>query len=620
MMRTIPALYSIVAVLSLLASGGGCNSHSPIAARPATTQAATEKDQEIATLRHIEYYLASDELEGRGIDTPGINTAAEFIRTWFQAEHLKSPPGISAYFQPFDYSSAAGIDPATTLKSGSTTYKLEDDFMAMSFSAEAKFAGDVVFAGYGITWPEKKYDDYADLDVKGKVVLVMRFEPHDSKGKSLFEPSAWSSHATFISKAKNAAEHGAVALMLVNPPDHGNPDVMVPFAGQYPGSSSPIPVLQVEQHVVKDWLSKAGAPDLQTLQDNIDTNAKPDSLALKAVHIEGNVKIERVTRHLKNVMCYVPGTGPNADEFVIVGAHYDHLGRGGPGSLAPRSHEIHHGADDNASGTTSILALADRLSKSPPLPRSILLVTFSAEEEGLIGSQQFVTHPPVPLSKVVAMLNLDMVGRLKDEQLLVGGQGTAAAFDAILKRADRETGLQIKDFGRGGIGPSDHTSFALKKIPVLFLFTGLHSDYHRPTDTADKINYEGMEQILNFSQRLIEELADMPRQQYVGISDQSASHIMGGGARASLGVVPDYSSGDSTQGVKITGTSPDSAAEKAGLKADDILIRFDDKKIDNIYDLTDALASAKPGQKVKIRVLRDGKEITVDATLAERKG
>jgi len=184
MMRTIPALYSIVAVLSLLASGGGCNSHSPIAARPATTQAATEKDQEIATLRHIEYYLASDELEGRGIDTPGINTAAEFIRTWFQAEHLKSPPGISAYFQPFDYSSAAGIDPATTLKSGSTTYKLEDDFMAMSFSAEAKFAGDVVFAGYGITWPEKKYDDYADLDVKGKVVLVMRFEPHDSKASA----------------------------------------------------------------------------------------------------------------------------------------------------------------------------------------------------------------------------------------------------------------------------------------------------------------------------------------------------------------------------------------------------------------------------------------------------
>jgi hypothetical protein len=609
-------------VPSLLLVLAACNSthvaQRDIPAPPSTKPSIARE----AAIRHDIYFLDSDDLEGRGIDTEGIKTAENYIRSRFVADGLKPPPGQKSYFQPFSYSSAKGVDPSTVVKAGGKTLKVEDDFIAVSFSGEGNFSGPVVFAGYGITYPEKKYDDYAGLDVKGKVALVMRFEPHTRDGKSRLAESGWSEHASLISKAKNAADHGAVAIALVNPPDHRELDALIPFARQFPGGTSPVPTIQVEQHVVKDLLNQAHAPDLQTLQDKIDESGKPDSMPLKDVTMQGQIKIQRVTRELNNVMAYIPGEGPHADEIVIVGAHYDHLGRGGPGSLAPRSHEIHHGADDNASGTASILELADILSKSPPLPRSILLITFSAEEEGLIGSQYFVSHPLVPLDKVVAMLNLDMVGRLKDNLLYIGGRGTAGTFDAIVQRADGGSGFQLKDFGRGGIGPSDHTSFALKKIPVLFLFTGMHPDYHRPTDTADKINYAGMSRIVDFAVRLIDQLAAMPRESYVSAADQSATHIMGmgGGSRASLGVVPDYASDESLHGVKITGTSPASAAEKAGLKADDVLTRFNDKKIDNIYDLTDALSSAKPGQTVKLTVRRDNKEISIDATLGERKG
>jgi Zn-dependent M28 family amino/carboxypeptidase len=310
--------------------------------------------------------------------------------------------------------------------------------------------------------------------------------------------------------------------------------------------------------------------------------------------------------------------------------------------------EIHNGADDNASGTTAMLALASELARRGKPQRSILFIAFTAEEEGLLGSRHFVEHSPVPLKQIVGMLNLDMVGRIRTAAehrassttrqtttaeaatqdspagvLYVGGAGTAASFDDIVKQADARSPLVVRDIGRGGIGPSDHTSFALKRIPVLFFFSGLHGDYHRPSDDPEKINYDGLAEVVDFAADVVTRMAASPRQAYVQSSDASRMRVgMGQRTGVVLGVVPDYSSTDpSGGGVVISGTTPGSPAEAAGLKPSDKIVRVDEKKIHNLYDLTDVLAGGKPGQKVKLYVIRDAttQPIEIEATLAARK-
>ena len=290
----------------------------------------------------------------------------------------------------------------------------------------------------------------------------------------------------------------------------------------------------------------------------------------------------------------------------------------------PWSRAVHHGADDNASGTTSVLELADKFSHEFTPARSLIFVTFTGEEEGLLGSEYFVEHPPVPLEKIVGVLNMDMVGRVKNDKLLVGGMGTAAAFPDILKNANADVRLKLGEFGKGGIGPSDHMSFAMKKIPVLFFYDEMLIDYHRPTDTADKINFEGMDEVVRLAQHVVTAMTMMPRRsttaQYdsQGMAQSGVSH----GSRVSLGVVPDYSQGeDGTPGggVRITGTIAGSAAEKAGLKEGDVILQFADKKIGNLMDLSNALAEGKAGQRITLKIKRDGKPMEAQATLTERK-
>jgi len=277
------------------------------------------------------------------------------------------------------------------------------------------------------------------------------------------------------------------------------------------------------------------------------------------------------------------------------------------------------------------MELAERLTRAGRLPRSILFCNFTAEEEGLIGSAYFVNHPPVPLSKIVAMLNLDMVGRIRDERLYVGGAGTSDAFDSILSSADSGLPLNLREsgpyIGRGGFGPSDHMSFAQKKIPVLFLFSGMHADYHRPTDTADKVNYDGMEQTVALGDRILNEMAIMPIQPYDAKYDSMAALGGGGdrsgdssGRRAALGVVPDYGTDDMTPGVKIMGTHPGSAAEQAGMRGGDILIQIGSARIDSLNDLEEYLERARAGDKVKLIYLRDKQRVESNAVLGERAG
>jgi hypothetical protein len=571
-------------------------------------------------------YLASDRLQGRGVGQEGLDDAANFIAAEFASDGLRPLPGNSDFFQPFPYTVQSSPGPRTSLLIGSQPLALNSDYIPMRFSSQGKFSGPVVFAGYGVS--DSRYDDYAGIDVKGKVVIALRYEPMDGSWHSRLapqdDPSGWSEHATFATKAKTAAEHGAAALLIVNVPD-SEPDLLTNFSSATAEPAS-IPVIQIKESVADQLLTGNGSPNLKTLWNQINSAFKPRSMLLTGGNVSGEVQIAAKETQLNNVIGVLPGEGPLADQFIIVGAHYDHLGLGQLGYTLGPPGSIYHGADDNASGTSTILELASRFSHGPAPARSIVFICFTAEEEGLIGSEYFVKRPPIPLDKIVAMVNLDMVGRIRDETLYIGGQGTAKDFDSIVTQADSDSPLKLKSIGRGGLGPSDHMSFALKHIPVLFLFSGLHADYHRPTDTSDKINYAGIDEVADFTARVINGLTQMPRDPYVVEADKDSMHLfgmpmMGGGParRVILGVIPDYSSADSRVGVLISGTTPGTPAEAAGLQEGDLLVQFNQEQLQNLMDLTQDLARSKPGDKIVLKLIRGTKTLSFNITLAERK-
>lgn len=613
---------------TVLAALFGCNSpnHNGSVAIATTTAPATPTEhpfvlnraqqRQADEMRTALYYLASDDLEGRGVLTDGLNKAADYIAETYRRAGLRPLPGLDDYFQPFMVSVGTEVGPETRLAVGDHAFAADEDFVPMGLSAEGTFDGPVAFAGYAISADEFQYDDFAGIDVKGKVVLALRYEPSDDEGKSRFDPTGRSTHATFNAKAAAAAERDALALLIVNPPSDSDADRLVSM-GRSAGSSSTIPVLQVTRETADKLLKMAGTEDLAALQKRIDSTGKPHSFVLDQVAASGQVDLKREQREVKNVIAFVPGRGAGRDEYVIVGAHYDHLGRGETGSLSMLGRrEIHNGADDNASGTVAMLELAKHYAKANP-QRSIIFIAFTAEERGLLGSAHFVNEPPVPLDKVVAMINLDMVGRLAGDTLEVGGSGTAAEFEAIIAAVDEQSQLRLKPAssrvgGQGGLGPSDHASFARKKIPVMFLWTGNHVDYHRPTDTADKVNYEGMVMIVDATRRTIDRLLVMPRTQYVDTFDRSSMAM--GAMRVRLGIMPDYSSEDN--GVKVGSAFPDTPAARAGIKDGDVIVQIGQTPIATMEDYMSAMNKHKPGDTVTIGVMRNGQRLNVEAKFA----
>ncbi len=631
--RFVPVLATLMVAAGVRNFGPSAFAAAP-AAGPATAEPSTRPAGVPAFVdpRQTIPFLASDDLAGRMPGTPGLARAGDVLADDFARLGLRPLPGHPDDFQPFSLRLSTTLDPATALAVDAKPLAVGRDFDPIGLGHEGAFAGPVVFAGYGITHvvggSGADYDDYAGLDVRGKVVLAMMKEPLDGRNASRFAApgETWSAAARFGEKAATAAAHGAAAVLLVSPPTSGGPDDVRPFFADPDGvAPAAVPVVQVTRRVADLLLATGRQPDLRTLQERINAGFAPRSVALRGANAAGDVTVKRSTADTRNLMAVLPGVGPRADEWVVVGAHYDHLGKGQMGHMFGPVGSIYHGADDNASGTAAVLELAAELKAAGALPRSVLFVLFSGEEEGLIGSDYFVKHPPVPLDHVAAMLNLDMVGRLKDDDLLLGGAGTAKAFDPMVAAAIAGTGLHTSTFERGGLGPSDHMSFALHGVPVLFLFTGLHADYHRPTDTADKINYAGIDRVVTVAGRLVDAMAAMPRQTYDGSADSTSSmaatvgHGGTGGGRASLGVVPDYAAGDGPPGVPITGVGDGSPAAAAGLRAGDRLVGFGSKALTNLQDLSDCLAEAKPGDRVDVKVVRDGQPVTVHATLGERK-
>ena len=571
-------------------------------------------------LRRHTKYLASEELTGRGVDTPGIRLARDYIVGEF-AKYGLQPGGDGGYLQGFDVAIGVTVKEPSSLALGSEAPSaLNDDWIPLGLSTSAKTEAQLVFAGYGVTAKDYGYDDYADIDVKGKIVLVLRYEPPPKDDKSPFRKLPDSStHAALRTKANNARDHGAAGMILVDLTHTGDDksELISTRNSLWRGGNSLV-AAQVKRRVVEAWLHSQEI-SLTTLKERIDREGKPASMAVPGATARLQVSLQEVLQRTENVVAILPGADPSLNkENIVIGAHYDHLGFGHFGARERASEgQIHPGADDNASGTAVLLELARRLSQLPAKPaRTVVFVAFSGEELGLYGSRHFVGHAPF-LSSTKAMINLDMVGRLRENRLTVFGARSGEKFSDIISEAARELGLEISQ--SDSVGRSDHMSFYNKQIPVLHFFTGNHADYHRPTDTWEKLNIEGMGKISDLvllSALRIADTREAPK--FVSLPSRPLAESPGErqGFGTYLGSIPDY--GANTDGVRLAGVTNGSPAARAGLREGDIIIQLADKKIQNIEDLTAALRGQKPGDEVAIVVLRTGKPVSLKAILRAR--
>jgi hypothetical protein len=588
-------------------------------------------------------YLAADEREGRAPGTKGIEAAADYIAHVFRDAGLRPAPRADGFFQPFALKGRTRLGDEQKLAcAGPDGRKLEaalkSDYTPLPITVAGTVASaPLVFAGYGITARDEShkldYDDYAGIDVRGKAVLILRREPQQFDDASPFDGKRDSKYATFQHKATNAFQHGAAAVLLVNNLAglEGKADELINFArGQLAGDSN-IPFLMLSRAFADKLLAEAGKPELAEFENQIDGDLKPRSRELNGWAASARVTLTVDRTETKNVIGVLEGAGPHADETIVIGGHYDHLGHGGfaSGSLALLSSAIHNGADDNASGTAMVLELARRLgARRDPLPRRVVFMAFSGEERGLLGSHYYVEHPLFPLEKTVMMINCDMVGRLNTKgELTMIGTGTSPGIDTLVDVLAKSAGFTIKKVAgmTDGFGGSDHESFYDKGVPVLFAFTGLHADYHRPSDDSDRINYGGMARIADYLELITLDLARRPeRPVYAKMVRKAPPAHSGNSSPAPTGVyfgsVPDYSDEASGNGVKLSGVTEGGPAEKAGLKAGDVIIRFGGLPVKNIGDYSDTLFRHRPGDKVDVMVRRDGKDVELHVTLGSRPG
>ncbi|MCL5030825.1 MAG: M28 family peptidase, partial [Bacteroidetes bacterium] len=564
---------------------------------------------------HI-YYLASDNLEGRFTGSNGADSAANYIKNYFQHYGLLSFQKNN-YFQEFPFVASVELTSNNLLKIKSNnkiiTAKLNEEYIPTPFSGNVSSTGQLAFVGYGISTPNLNYDDYDGVDVTGKIVVIMRYNPDEGNPHSQFEK-----YTSYRYKAKIAKEKGAVGVIFVNgysPKDDEDKLMKLTYDGA--SGIDSLGAVQVKRSMI-DNLFKNENLNFQEYQKVIDKNKKPASFIFKNFTAKLNTGIKEIIKYGKNVVGYLEGKDPVLkNQYIVIGAHYDHLGYGEVGSLyRGKEPKIHYGADDNASGTAGVLELAEKFSANKDLlKRSLIFITFSGEEIGALGSSYFADHLPVPINEVPTMINLDMIGRLNNENnLIVYGTGTSSGWKELLNKDNSNFNFKLT-FNDEGYAPSDQSSFYAKKIPVLFFFTGTHSDYHRPSDTPDKINYPGEESILNYVYSLayqIDTLSNKP--DYINVPRKDSGKNIT--FRVYVGTVPDYAG--QVDGLKINGVNEGSPAQKGGLKGGDIIIGFGGKKISNIYDYTYALGDFTPGDIVDVVVMREGQKVNLKVELGAR--
>ncbi|MCS7230466.1 MAG: M20/M25/M40 family metallo-hydrolase [Candidatus Kryptonium sp.] len=573
-----------------------------------TTSPYIEEDDIYTHLK----YLASDELEGRRAGTKGAELASEYIAKQFKKFGLKPAGDRGTYFQYFDFISDVKMGDSNfiSFRANDNVIKLnfKYDFVPLSFSEVGKIKADVVFAGYGITAPEQNYDDYAGIDVKGKVVIVLKGTPDGYKPHSPFEK-----YLPLRYKVSNAQSKGAIGIIFVDPFS----EKFERFRYDYSAGKAGIVAVEVKNSLIDDLLKTCGYNfKIYDIVKRIYDSMKPNSFVINNLSVEIQTDVRYIKSKVANVIGYIEGSNPELkNEYIIIGAHYDHLGWGGQGSLIPDTVAIHNGADDNASGTSGLLELAEYFSNNrKKLNRTLVFIAFTAEEEGTIGSGYYVKNPSFPLEKTIAMINMDMIGRLKDDKLTIYGVGTSPVWNGIIESLNSEFKFNL-NLVKDGYGPSDHAQFYSKNIPVLHFFTGIHTDYHKPSDDYDKINYQGQKRILDFISKLIFELdKEKEKPQFVKVD---APQRTPRGFRVTLGIVPDYS--EEVQGMKVGDVRPGAPADKAGIKPGDVIIKMGNVEIKNVYDYTYALGDFNPGDEVEIVVLRGKEKLSFKVKFEERK-
>lgn len=581
----------------------------------ASLQAQAPLNSEI-TADEIKYhvtYLASDELEGRMTGTEALYKAADYLKYEFERYGLKPFFG-NYYFQEFPFTAGVelGNDVFMNIKTDHTSFdlKINEDFIPLTFTDNITLTGNLVFAGYGISADELGYNDYDKIDVKDKIVIVLRNHPEMKNPHSQFDK-----YSSLRFKTAVARDKGALGIIFINDYEKDSDD-LIEFRYDNASSIKGIIAVNVKRKIVEDIFTK-NKIDLKSTVEIIDSTLTPDSFELQNIKVEANIQVNRIEKKSVNVGAYIPAADADySDEYLVIGAHFDHLGWGEFNSLYMGSEpKIHYGADDNASGTTGLLELAEKfISEKDQLKRNIVFTAFSGEELGLLGSAYLVNNFPVPVENVVTMLNMDMIGRLNDNNdLIVHGTGTSSDWKNILN--EKNSYNFNLSFNDEGFGSSDHSSFYAKQIPVLFFFTGTHSDYHKPTDTADKINTEGQAKILNFVYDVANEIIQKEtRPDYIAVERKDRGRMTT--SRVWVGTVPDFAG--EVDGYKLGGVSEGSPAEKAGLKAGDIITSFGGKKISNLYDFTYAIGSFVPGDQVEVIVIRGDEEIKLEIELGSR--
>ncbi|MFL6335640.1 MAG: M20/M25/M40 family metallo-hydrolase [Pyrinomonadaceae bacterium] len=612
------------------------NAFAQSAAKPA---AAPDAER----LRAHVTYLASDKLEGRRTGTGGAQEAARYVARELARDGVQ--PGFrvncdgqndSCYMQEFPYVSGVELGRGNALTATrradagapmAIDFKVGEEWMPVGFGFNGKVEGPVVFVGYGITAAEQNYDDYKGAGAAGKVALAFAGTPDGDNPHGRFTRAG---ELRFKAAAARAA--GAKALVVIATDENFRNDRLARLRYDNAGGDAGLPVAVISRPSAAEVLGLAGPPLLAEFEKSLRGGGGGGPVAVvqdaepgRGVVLNLSTDVTRQNAPAANVVGVLEGSDPRLkSEVIVIGAHYDHLGLGGEGSLAAREGEVHHGADDNASGTAGLLELARLFAADrKPLRRTVVFVAFGGEEEGLIGSSYYVQNPAYPLGQTVAMLNMDMIGRLRGGALNVGGVGTAGEFRAVveeLNRGDKSAPQPAAErfalrLSEDGFGPSDHSSFYARRVPVLFFFTGSHEDYHKPSDTADRINYEGEAQVLQLVRDIVYRLQETDARPNYAVAKAEANTRTT--FRVSLGTVPSY--GESTDGLKLDAVREGSPAAAAGLKAGDKIVKLAGRDVRNVYDYTQALSEMKAGQEYEVELLRDGQRLKLKVTPAERK-
>jgi len=550
--------------------------------------------------------LASEKFQGRKPGLPGDSLAAHFVQGKLKKAGLKML--FNDGFQPVKLITGFTFGTGNHLSSGAQNFEIGADYAPLFFSANKSFSGQLAVAGYGITLSTDslKWDDYNGLQADGKWILILDGIPgHLQQNKEIKR------YSDVRSKVLNAIDHHAGGILVVTP-DFNTKGAARTVVFDKNSAPYSVPVLKISQKTAD--LMMNGQLTFNDIENKIKSAQKPLFTAMN-LNVQGEASVLPKITMAHNIVGMLPGTDPKlAEEYVIVGAHYDHLGYGGPGSGSrmPDTVAVHHGADDNASGVAAVIELAQKFSHAKNNKRPILFIAFTAEESGLIGSKAFVTNPPFSLKKATAMFNFDMVGRLDSaKDLTIGGVGTALETKSIIDNLVR--GFNVK-ISMEGYGPSDHASFYGENIPVIYFTSGVHDQYHTPKDTWDRINFPGERMIAENASLLIQEVANRSKR----LTYQESGPKVGTSARTdlkvTLGIIPDYA-GTEKEGMRIDGVSPGKPATKAGLLKGDVITAIDGKKVGSIYDYMARMKAYSPGQIISVDILRGKVKIVFLVTL-----